>query len=82
MPGTLRHAGILVENLEQAISEYWLFGFKPIGPQETLIVQKMQDAEGQKIELVCGNWPAHIAVNWYEDSSGNLIECVTERGGK
>lgn len=51
-------------------------GFTPIEPVETLRVQKMRDKQGNVIELVQGNWHPHIAVNWYEDSDGNYIECV------
>jgi catechol 2,3-dioxygenase-like lactoylglutathione lyase family enzyme len=38
----------------------------------------MTDPEGQTIELVQGNWSPHIAVNWYSDDDGNLIEVVRE----
>ena len=77
MPGTLRHAGILIEDIETARSEYEALGFKAL-EIETLRVLKMVDISGATIELVESNngWHPHIAVNWFEDSSGNYIETV------
>ena len=77
---TLRHAGVLVKNLESAIEEYRNLGFKPLEIEE-LRVCKMTDGNGNMIELVQGNWHPHLAVNWYEDDSGNYIETVRERKG-
>jgi len=77
MPGTLRHVGILIENLETARSEYEGLGFQAL-EVETLRVLKMVDISGATIELVesSNGWHPHIAVNWFEDSSGNYIETV------
>lgn len=75
---TLRHVGILVENLLVAVKTYRRLGFKESAPREILMVQKMTDPEGNTIELVQGNWHPHIAVNWYEDGQGNRIECVRD----
>lgn len=78
MHATLRHAGVLVKDLESAIDEYRRLGFSPL-EIETLRVCKMTDGNGNTIELVQGNWHPHLAVNWYEDDSGNYIETVEER---
>jgi len=43
-----------------------------------LRVQKMIDKDGKIFELVQGNWNPHIAVNWYRDEDGNLIELVED----
>ena len=75
---SLRHAGILVKDLEKAIKNYQRVGFQPLEPIETLRVQKMTDSKGQMIELVEGNWHPHIAVNWFKDDDGNYIEIVKE----
>lgn len=75
---TLRHVGILVENLEEARKTYETLGFKQFCPIENLKVLKMADENGALIELVQGNWPAHIAVNWYSDGQGNRVEVVEE----
>ena len=75
MHGTLRHAGILVKNLEKSIETYRKLGFKPL-EIETLRVCKMTDKNGAMVELVQGDWHPHIAVNWYEDPDGNYIETV------
>jgi hypothetical protein len=80
MQGSLRHAGILVKDLEAATGIYQALGFQPLEPIETLRVQKMTDSNGAMIELVEGNWHPHIAVNWYEDQDGNYIEAVTDTG--
>lgn len=77
---TLRHAGVLVKDLELARSIYEELGFRPISEIETLRVLKMADKNGAVIELVQGNWHPHLAVNWYEDPDGNYIEFV--KGGK
>lgn len=39
----------------------------------------MEDERGNMIELVQGNWSPHIAVNWYKDPDGNLVEVVHEK---
>mgnify|MGYP001615278597 CR=1 FL=1 len=73
---TLRHAGILVKDLDEAAIIYQALGFKPIS-REKLEVIKMADEDGKLIELVQGeNWHPHIAVNWYSDGQGNYIEVV------
>lgn len=74
---TLRHAGILVANLEKARQIYQKMGFRPL-EVETIRVLKMTDAKGQMIELVEGAWHPHIAVNWFDDGDGNYIELVRE----
>ena len=73
---TLRHAGILVKDLNEAVKTYVALGFRQFISRETLTVVKLADHEGNVIELVQGNWKPHIAVNWYEDQDGNLIEVV------
>ena len=73
---TLRHTGILVKSLARSIRDYQAMGFEPLGPVERLKVQKMQDANGNILELVQGNWSGHIAVNWYRDNNDNLLEVV------
>ena len=78
MYGTLRHAGILVKDLEGAMQMWQQAGFEPL-EVENLRVCKMTDKNGATIELVQGNWHPHIAVNWYEDESGNYIETVEEK---
>ena len=78
MQGSLRHAGILVKNLETATKTYQALGFTPLEPIEILRVQKMTDSNGAMIELVEGNWHPHVAVNWYETEDGNYIETVKE----
>ena len=75
---TLKHAGVLVKNLEEAAKIYQTRGFHPVEPIETLRVLNMADANGAMIELVEGNWHPHIAVNWYDDGDGNYIETVKE----
>lgn len=77
MHGTLRHAGILVKDLEAEIKNWQAIGFEPL-EIETLRVCKMTDKNGATIELVEGNWHPHIAVNWYEDDNGNYIETVKD----
>jgi len=77
MPGTLRHAGILVKDLETEIKQWQAFGFEPL-EVECLRVCKMTDKNGAMIELVEGNWHPHLAVNWYEDDNGNYLETVEE----
>ena len=77
MHGTLRHAGILVQDLEKSIPIYEAAGFKKV-EIEHLTVVKMADKNGAMIELVQGNWHPHICVNWYEDDNGNYIETVEE----
>ena len=73
---TLRHAGILVEDLDKAMDLYEAMGFKAFA-REKLEVIKMADEHNNIIELVKGeNWHPHIAVNWYSDSQGNYIEVV------
>lgn len=39
----------------------------------------MTDLKGNVIELVQGNWPPHLAVNFYDDADGNRIEVVEEK---
>ena len=78
MQGAMRHAGILVKNLERARAIYQKMGFEPLEPIEMLRIQKMTDCNGAMIELVEGNWHEHIAVNWYETEDGNYIETVKE----
>ena len=78
---TLRHTGILVKNLRASISWWSKQGFKPVGGIEHLSVQKMEDANGNTLELVQGNWSNHIAVNWWRDENDNLIETVERRQG-
>ncbi len=75
MNAVLRHAGILVKNLEEAKEIYSQLGFREVN-REKLEVLKMQDEAGNLIELVCGNWHPHIAVNWFDDGQGNYIEEV------
>lgn len=76
---TLRHAGILVPDLDEAMELYTALGFKFL-TREKLEVVKMQDEKGELIELVQGeNWHPHIAVNWYEDQGGNYIEVVEKK---
>ena len=79
---TLRHAGILVKNLEEAIKTYQILGFTPLEPIETLRVMKMTDSTGATIELVEGRWHPHLAINWYADDDGNYIEVVHEKKQK
>ena len=81
MYGTLRHAGILVKDLEESMAVYEQAGFSKV-EVETLTVVKMADKNGAMIELVQGNWHPHIAVNWYEDLDGNYIETVEDTGDK
>lgn len=76
---TLRHAGVLVKDLNNARVVYEQMGYTPVAPIETLCVLKMRDAEGATIELVQGNWHPHIAVNWLADEDGNYIEIVEEK---
>ena len=72
----LRHAGVLVKNLEEAVKTYQKIGFHPLQPIEILRVMKMTDSTGAMIELVEGNWHEHLAINWYDDGQGNYIEFV------
>ena len=78
MIATLRHVGILVKDLEKAKQMYLSLGFREI-ERERLEVIKMCDVSGNTIELVKGNWKPHVAVNWYSDGQGNLIEVVEEK---
>ena len=71
----LRHAGILVRDLDESEKIYRFLGFQPIS-REKLEVLKMGDPAGRIIELVQGNWHHHIAVNWYETPDGNYVEMV------
>lgn len=64
-----------MKDLKQSIQDYRSLGFEVVD-RETLKVVKMKDMAGNMIELVKGKWRPHIAVNWYEDSSGNLVEVV------
>jgi hypothetical protein len=34
------------------------------------------------MELVQGRWHPHLAVEWYEDDSGNYIEVVKKKFGR
>lgn len=79
-PGTLRHVGVKVNNIRDGVKDYERLGFKICAPVEVVRVQKMIDRKGGMIELIEGNYNPHVAVNWFEDSSGNLIELVTEEG--
>lgn len=36
----------------------------------------MKDRKGRVMELLQGNWHPHVAVEWWEDESGNYIEFV------
>lgn len=74
----LRHVGILVKDLSRAVNLYRKMGFILMGDVEALRVQKMIDKDGKIFELVQGNWNPHIAVNWYRDEDGNLIELVED----
>ena len=76
--GTLRHVGVKVDSIEQGIRDYTILGFEVCAPVEKVKVQKMKDKNGGMIELIEGNYNPHIAVNWFEDTSGNLIEVVRE----
>ena len=76
MHASLRHAGILVKDLNQARKTYESLGFQALEPVEHLRVLKMTDATGAMIELVEGHWHPHIAVNWYETEDGNYVETV------
>ena len=78
MHASLRHAGILVKDLNQARKTYESLGFQALEPVEHLRVLKMTDATGAMIELVEGHWHPHVAVNWYETEDGNYIEIVKE----
>lgn len=73
---SLRHVGLMVRDLEMAVMFYQVLGFKRMGKQETLKVQKMRDWKGGVIELVQGKWHPHIAVTWIKDPDGNLMEVV------
>lgn len=75
---SLRHTGILVKDLDKAKKTYGSLGFQEVS-REKLEVLKMTDLKGNMIELVQGNWPPHLAVNWYDDGQGNLIEVVEEK---
>ena len=77
MHASLRHAGILVKDLNKARETYIALGFSPL-EVETIRVLKMTDRNGAMIELVEGNWHPHIAVNWFDDGDGNYIEVVKE----
>ena len=79
MRGTLRHAGILVKDIEESMKIYEAAGFQKV-EVEMLTVVKMADKNGAMIELVQGNWHPHICVNWYEDPDGNYIETVEQTG--
>ena len=72
----LRHSGILVKNLHQAILTYKQLGWKIQGPVQSFRVQKMRDRNGGMIELIEGEYHNHIAVNWVADEDGNWIELV------
>ena len=78
MHATLRHAGILVKDLEASIKMWEAIGFKTL-EVEMLTVCKMTDKNGAMIELVQGNWHDHIAVNWYETPEGFYIETVEDK---
>ena len=78
MHASLRHAGILVKDLNQARKTYESLGFQALEPVEHLRVLKMTDGNGAMIELVEGHWHPHLAVNWYETEDGNYIEIVKE----
>ena len=78
-PGTLRHVGIKVNSISEGIADYERIGFTACESVEIVKVQKMKDQNGGMIELIEGNYRPHIAVNWFEDSFGNLIELVTEK---
>lgn len=78
MHATLRHAGILVKDLEASIKQWQAIGFEPL-EVEALRVCKMTDKNGACIELVEGNWHPHLAVNWYETREGFYIETVEDK---
>jgi predicted lactoylglutathione lyase len=73
----LRHCGLMVKSIEDSKATYEALGFKEEsrGQFRTL---KMVNKYGQRIELVEGDYKAHIAVNWAEDLWGNLIEITKE----
>jgi len=78
MHASLRHSGILVKDLEKAKATYLSLGWLEVS-REKLEVLKMTDLKGNVIELVQGNWPPHLAVNFYDDADGNRIEVVEEK---
>jgi hypothetical protein len=39
----------------------------------------MRDSKNQTVELVQGRWHPHLAVEWFEDESGNYIEEVRHK---
>ena len=75
MGGRLRHVGIVVKDLGKAIQIYQAMGFKVV-ETETIMVAKLEDADGKTFELLQGNWKPHIAVNFYEDENV-FLEVVT-----
>ena len=73
----LRHVGIVVKDINESVKLYKKMGFK-VSERETLEVVKMIDKDGSVFELVQGKWKPHLAVLFYEDFDGNLLEVVCQ----
>jgi hypothetical protein len=65
----------MVESVDDSKETYERLGFREESRGEFRTL-KMVNKYGQRIELVEGDYRAHIAVNWAEDIWGNLIEIV------
>ncbi len=77
MQTEIRHVGLVVKDLKKSIQLYRQLGFEVI-ERDILRVVKLRNESGDIIELVKGKWKPHIAINFYEDPDGNLLEMVKE----
>lgn len=84
MNAKLRHAGLVVKNLEASIEFYKFFGFRKVHKGietwngKRLRICKMESDAGM-IELIEGDWRPHISITVKED----VMEAIWLRfGGK
>lgn len=70
METKIRHLGLVVTDLKQALKFYQKFGFTKLTVRgsterwgkEELKVQKLINSKGEVLELIQGNWKPHIAL--------------------
>jgi len=79
LSGRLRHMGIRVKNLKEAIRFYRYFQFRVISrSRETwlckpLKIVKMEDHKGNRIELIEGGWEPHVAITVNQTGAMDMI---------
>ena len=75
--GEIRHVGVQSTDLERDIKTWQAAGFEPLEVKEFRCC-KVVSKFGVTMELIEGDYDAHLAVNWYRDENDNLFELVEE----